>query len=64
MLPDADFLNCAIKTHHQTREAAQAVIDRWPEDYEGCHVYRCPECGGWLVGHKMRAWRVPAEATA
>lgn len=25
MLPDADFLNCAIKTHHPTREAAQAA---------------------------------------
>lgn len=53
-LTNADL--CAIKVHHRTRDAAQAVIDGKPFKYAGCHAYLCPVCReGWLVGHVMTA---------
>lgn len=59
-LTDGDL--CAIKVHHRTPEAAQAIIDDRPEKYRGCHIYLCPHCReGWLVGHKPREWRMPVE---
>ncbi len=62
MTPPRDFINCAIKRHHPTPEEAQEVIDRWPGDYKGCHVYLCPECReGWLVGHRPKIWQMPME---
>lgn len=48
---------CWPKEQHNTRGGAEAqlrsIIKRGLErDIRRIHVYRCPECSSWHVGHK------------
>lgn len=44
---------CGNKVRHPTREAATVAMGR-TRGYP-LHVYRCPWCNCWHVGH-MRGW--------
>lgn len=47
---------CAGKRQHATRDEAFAQLAslRRRDTAIGVHVYRCPHCGGWHVGHRLR----------
>ncbi|HXG86734.1 MAG TPA: hypothetical protein VNJ02_00245 [Vicinamibacterales bacterium] len=57
------YRGCVGKFRHPAKRHAQAHVNRLRDEtraYDSrLHVYKCPACGGWHVGHSgMRGQRV------
>ena len=55
MSPDTIFRMCTRKVRHLTKRAAKRELRSGGKRFSGCHVYHCPVCSGWHIGHPRRA---------
>ena len=49
---------CKDKVRHETREAAGSALRKIPPKHRHkMHVYPCPHCGGFHIGHRPQKKR-------
>lgn len=52
MSPEMVYRMCTKKVRHLTKRDAKQALRNGGRRFAGCHVYRCPVCRAYHVGHK------------
>lgn len=52
MTTEAIYRMCVCKVRHRSKRSARLALKYGGKRFAQCHVYYCPVCHGWHLGHR------------